>query len=75
MDRNLPENSYQILIQETPMSRGLLRPGYVFSREDAENLEMLGIQVEQADGFLRVRRAPRSGGDGRPGLTRPRRPP
>ena len=49
---NLEEGVYQILIQETPMSQGLLRPGELFCREDAESLRMLGISSESGDAFL-----------------------
>ncbi len=51
-NHTLDDGAYQILIQETPMSQGLLRPGWLFAREDADSLKMLGIQAETADGFL-----------------------
>jgi type III secretion protein V len=49
---NLTNGAYQILIQETPMAQGRLRPGWVFCREEARHLEMLGIQSEGGDRFL-----------------------
>ncbi|MTW22480.1 type III secretion system export apparatus subunit SctV [Allochromatium palmeri] len=49
---NLTNGAYQILIQETPMAQGRLRPGWVFCREEARHLEMLGVQSEGGDRFL-----------------------
>ncbi|NEX16202.1 MAG: EscV/YscV/HrcV family type III secretion system export apparatus protein [Halochromatium sp.] len=49
---NLTNGTYQILIQETPMAQGRLRPGWVFCREEARHLEMLGVQSEGGDRFL-----------------------
>ncbi|MCB1804808.1 MAG: type III secretion system export apparatus subunit SctV [Candidatus Competibacteraceae bacterium] len=49
---NVPANSYQILIQETPMAQGQLRAGYVLCREEEENLKMLGVQYETGERFL-----------------------
>ncbi|WP_295405692.1 type III secretion system export apparatus subunit SctV [uncultured Thiocystis sp.] len=49
---NLTNGAYQILIQETPMAQGRLRPGWIFCREEARHLEMLGIQSEGGDRFL-----------------------
>ena len=49
---NLDADTYQILVQETPMSQGRLRPGYLFSREDEDNLRMLGVRYEKDDPFL-----------------------
>lgn len=49
---NLSNGAYQILIQETPMAQGRLRSGWVFCREEARHLEMLGIQSEGGDRFL-----------------------
>ena len=49
---NLPDGSYHILIEETPMASGFLRPGYVLCREEPTNLKMLGINFETGDRFL-----------------------
>jgi len=49
---NLPEDSYHILIEETPMASGFLRPEYVLCREDPNNLDMLGISYESGEPFL-----------------------
>jgi type III secretion protein V len=49
---NLPADTYQIMIQETPMAQGQLRPGHVFCREQEENLKMLGVAYERGDRFL-----------------------
>ncbi|MEE4377493.1 MAG: type III secretion system export apparatus subunit SctV [Candidatus Competibacteraceae bacterium] len=49
---NLPAGAYQILVQETPMAQGQLRLGYVFCREEADNLKMLGVGYETGDRFL-----------------------
>ena len=48
----LPSGHYQILIHETPMASGQLRKGFLLSREDAGNLDMLGLAYEQSDRFL-----------------------
>lgn len=45
-------NSYQILIQETPMAQGRLRAGKILCREEEENLKMLGVQYEKYERFL-----------------------
>ncbi|EXJ15649.1 type III secretion system export apparatus subunit SctV [Imhoffiella purpurea] len=49
---NLADGAYQILIQETPMAHGWLRPGYVLCREEAAQLGMLGIAAESGERFL-----------------------
>lgn len=49
---NLTNGAYQILIQETPMAQGQLRPGWLFCREEAEHLGMLGIAATSGDRFL-----------------------
>ncbi len=49
---NLAHNNYEIMIQETPMALGQLRPGYVFCREDPTNLKMLGVAFETGERFL-----------------------
>ena len=49
---NLPQNDYDILIQETPMARGQLLPGHMFCQEDVDNLRMLGVAFETGERFL-----------------------
>jgi type III secretion protein V len=49
---SLTDGAYQIAIQETPMARGVLRPGWLFCREAPENLKMLGIPYETGERFL-----------------------
>lgn len=49
---NLTDGAYQILLQETPMAQGQLRPGWLFCREEPEHLKMLGIVFETGDRFL-----------------------
>lgn len=49
---NIKEGTYRILVQETPMSTGMLRPGYVFCREETDNLKMLAIPFESGELFL-----------------------
>jgi type III secretion protein V len=48
----LAPSSYQILVDEVPVSQGFLRDGYVFARETGEHLEMLGVPFETGDPFL-----------------------
>ena len=48
----LAPSTYQILVEEVPVSQGQLRAGELFVRETAEHLEMLGIPYEAADPFL-----------------------
>lgn len=48
----LAPSSYQILVDEVPVSQGYLRDGFVFVRETAEHLEMLAIPFETGDPFL-----------------------
>lgn len=49
---NLTEGAYQILIQETPMAQGRLRPGWLFCREEPDHLKMLGVTFETGERFL-----------------------
>ncbi len=48
----LSDGAYQILLQETPMAQGRLRPGWLFCREEPEHLKMLGIAFETGERFL-----------------------
>lgn len=49
---NLSDGAYQILIQETPMAHGWLRPGWLFCREEPDHLKMLGVPFETGERFL-----------------------
>ena len=48
----LAAGTYQILLQEVPISQGEIRPGYVLVREQADNLKMLRIPIVMGDPFL-----------------------
>jgi type III secretion protein V len=48
----LKAGSYYILMQEIPMSQGVLNPGKVFLRDDPDHLNLLGVQSEPGDAFL-----------------------
>ena len=48
----LPDESYNILLSEVPVSMGKLRPGHVLARETAQNLQALGVQFESDNKFL-----------------------
>lgn len=45
-NQNLHSGKYQILLQEVPMSDGVIRPGYLYVRETEENLALFGIPFE-----------------------------
>lgn len=51
-NENLAENSYQILLQEVPISQGKLLPKSVIVRETKENLDILGIPYQEETPFL-----------------------
>ena len=44
--------SYELQLNEIPMSRGQLEPGMVLAREDENTLRMLGVEVKKDDAFL-----------------------
>jgi len=46
---NLPQDAYRILLQEIPISEGVIRSGYVMARESGENLDIVGIPHEVGD--------------------------
>ena len=48
----LPGLSYTLHLNEIPMSRGHLAPGKVLARDTADNLRMLGVDVEEGERFL-----------------------
>jgi len=43
----LPPDGYRILLQEIPVSEGVIRRGHLLVREASENLDILGIPHEQ----------------------------
>lgn len=43
---------YLIQLQEVPVARGLLRPGYLLVQENASQLELLGIPYEEGSPLL-----------------------
>ncbi|MCP3877895.1 MAG: EscV/YscV/HrcV family type III secretion system export apparatus protein [Sulfitobacter sp.] len=45
-------NAYHILIQETPMAQGQLKPGHLICLDEEENLKMLGVAYQSGDVFL-----------------------
>ncbi len=49
---HLPDNSYSILLHEIPSSRGLVLPGKVLVREQADSLNMMGFSYTTSDNFL-----------------------
>jgi type III secretion protein V len=48
----LQSGTYFILMQEIPMSQGVLRRGRLFVRENTDHLDILGIPYEKGDPFL-----------------------
>ena len=51
-NENLPGQSYAILLQEIPVARGDLRPGYVLYADHVRQLDILGLPSERGDPFL-----------------------
>ena len=51
-NENLPGQSYAILLQEIPVARGDLRPGYVLYADHVKQLDILGLPSERGDPFL-----------------------
>ena len=51
-NENLPERVYAILLQEIPVARGDLRPGYVLYADHVRQLDVLGLPSERGDPFL-----------------------
>lgn len=49
---DLEPDTYIILLQEVPMSKGWLPPGKVLVREQARSLDMMGFHYEQGEQFL-----------------------
>ncbi|MGB3068121.1 MAG: type III secretion system export apparatus subunit SctV [Ottowia sp.] len=48
----LPDESYNILLSEVPVSQGRLRPGWLLVRESTQNLDALQIAYETDRKFL-----------------------
>ena len=51
-NENLPKRVYAILLQEIPVARGDLRPGYVLYADHTRQLDVLGLPSERGDPFL-----------------------
>lgn len=49
---SLPDESYNILLSEVPVSQGRLRPGFVLVRDTEQNLQALQIPYETGTRFL-----------------------
>jgi len=49
---SLPDESYNILLSEVPVSQGRLRPGFVLVRDTEQNLQALQIPYETGARFL-----------------------
>ena len=48
----LKDGKYRLLVNEVPVSEGVLRKGFVFALEDSENLTATGIAFESGRPFL-----------------------
>jgi len=48
-NQNLHSGKYQIMLQEVPMSDGVIRPGTLYVRETEENLSLFGIPFEPVE--------------------------
>ena len=48
-NQNLHSGKYQIMLQEVPMSDGVIRPGYLYVRETEENLALFNIPFEPVE--------------------------
>ena len=48
-NQNLHSGKYQILLQEVPMSDGVIRPGFLYVRESEENLSLFNIPFEPVE--------------------------
>ncbi|MBF5005601.1 type III secretion system export apparatus subunit SctV [Diaphorobacter caeni] len=49
---SLPDEAYQLMLSEVPVSQGRLRPGYLLVRENLSNLDALQIPYETDRDFL-----------------------
>ncbi len=48
-NQNLHSGKYQILLQEVPMSDGVIRPGFLYVRETEENLSLFGVPADPVE--------------------------
>ena len=51
-NENLPEHAYAILLQEIPIARGDLRPGYVLYADSPGQLDIVQLPSEAGEPFL-----------------------
>ncbi|MDR0755563.1 MAG: type III secretion system export apparatus subunit SctV [Puniceicoccales bacterium] len=51
-NESLEDNGYRILLSEVPISQGKLMGTHVLVRESKENLDILGINIVEAENFL-----------------------
>ncbi|WP_292933894.1 type III secretion system export apparatus subunit SctV [Noviherbaspirillum sp.] len=51
-NKNLPPETYALLVHEIPVTQGRIRPGYVLAREADKTLTDLGIPFEEDKLFL-----------------------
>lgn len=51
-NERLKAQSYYLLLQEIPISQGILRPGHLFVRDETPNLDLLGLPYERGEKFL-----------------------
>lgn len=51
-NERLRPQSYYVLLQEIPISQGLIRPGHLFVRDEPANLDLLGLPYEKGERFL-----------------------
>jgi type III secretion protein V len=51
-NENLQNGSYMIMLQEIPVSQGILRPGSVLVRDNQQNLDIMSVPYQNGDQFL-----------------------
>ncbi|MCA8996319.1 MAG: type III secretion system export apparatus subunit SctV [Planctomycetaceae bacterium] len=51
-NKGIAEGTYRILLNEIPVASGEIRPDRVLVREQADNLQVLGIPFEEGEQFL-----------------------
>ena len=49
---SMDDNTYSIMLNEVPVAKGEFKQGYVFAREQEEQLEMLQIPFEKGENFI-----------------------
>ena len=52
LNPSLKDGKYRLLVNEVPVSEGVLRKGFVFALEDPENLSATGVAFETGKQFL-----------------------